>query len=414
MQGIRFLHSAKPPVLHCDIKSKNIFIDAKLRAKVADIVVNKRRARGKSYWMAPELLRGETPFTVESDAYSFGMTMYEVYARGDPYDGETDSKSVISSIADPKVNQRPSMPDSCPPQMRELMLDCLESNPKDRPSFKDLDSKLTSFDSEAVEPGWLRSIRFRNTGRDILSEIFPKHVAEALRKGKRVEPESHDMVTIFFSDIVGFTTIASQLEPIKIANLLDRLYLSFDELSRTHDVFKVETIGDAWMGVTNLVKDQSSDHVKRIAAFASDAIKAAAETTIDEEDPELGSVTIRVGFHSGPVVADVVGSRSPRYCLFGDTVNTASRLESTGVAGRIQCSQASANLLWQQDQHIRITSRGRLEVKGKGKMHTYWVNDDQSTSIDQANLHVDEHGIPIITESSLSEDSLLRKSLAEA
>jgi class 3 adenylate cyclase len=186
---------------------------------------------------------------------------------------------------------------------------------------------------------------------ELLYSVFPKHVADSLRNGQKVEPENHDLVTIFFSDIVGFTDISSTLDPLKISDMLDRLYHSFDALSDYHDVFKVETyvrklrrtfssllrhiaanisfrnsllyrIGDAYMAVTNLAKKQP-DHCKRISEFAIDAIRVANQTLIDEENPDLGFVHIRVGFHSGPVVSNVVGTRNPRYCLFGDTVNTA-------------------------------------------------------------------------------------------
>jgi len=158
-----------------------------------------------------------------------------------------------------------------------------------------------------------------------LFDIFPRHIAQALKDGRPVEPESHDSVTIIFSDIVGFTEISSSLEPRQVADLLGRLYTKLDALCGKFDVFKVETIGDA-LAVTNLVKDQSKDHAKRIAHFAIETVAAANETPIDPSDPSRGFVSIRVGFHTGAVVADVVGTRNPRYCLFGDCVNTASRM----------------------------------------------------------------------------------------
>jgi len=216
-----------------------------------------------------------------------------------------------------------------------------------------------------------------NRTDELLYSVFPKHIADSLRNGQKVAPENHDLVTIFFSDIVGFTDISAKLDPLKISDMLDRLYNSFDSLSDYHDVFKVETIGDAYMAVTNLTKEQP-DHCKRITEFAIDSIRVANQTLIDEDSPSMGFVNIRVGFHSGSVVSNVVGTRNPRYCLFGDTVNTASRMESNSEKNRIHCSETSAALLRQQCPRMRIFPRGSIDVKGKGEMKTFWIHTEGS------------------------------------
>ena len=248
------------------------------------------------------------------------------------------------------------------------LLDCHESSYMNR-------HRLTTSDSERDISIAMHMSRTDN----LLYSVFPMHIAEALREGRKVEPENHECVTIFFSDIVGFTDISSTLDPLKVSDMLDRLYNRFDKLSDKHDVFKVETIGDSYMAVTNLTKWQP-DHCKRIVNFAMDAVVAAAEVLIDEDDPSLGHVNIRVGFHSGPVVSNVVGSRNPRYCLFGDTVNTASRMESNSEANRIHCSEEAAKILQQWHPDVKLDLRGDINVKGKGRMKTYWVVNDRALS----------------------------------
>ena len=157
--------------------------------------------------------------------------------------------------------------------------------------------------------------------------------------------------------------------------MLDRLYLKFDEVTKKYDLFKVETVGDAYMCAGNLARNQE-DHVQRIAMFALGICKAASETLIDEENPSLGYTKLRVGFHCGPVVSNVVGSLNPRYGVFGDTVNVAARMETTSVEGKIQCSEACAKVLINQESmQLRITSRGATAIKGRGNMMTYWVSE---------------------------------------
>ena len=388
-QGIRFLHAADPQVIHGDLKAANILIDSKFRAKVADFGLSMKReagATGTPFWMAPELLRGEGENTAASDVYSFGIILYEIYARKDPYHGERLSV-VINGIKNKEVMKRPSVPSATPPMVATIMSECLLDDPQARPTFTEMDLRLKRLSAASVEPGdTTLSLRTQRNFKEkraesLLYDVFPPYIADALRDGRKVDQEHHECVTIFFSDIVGFTTISQMLTPEKVCNLLDRLYLRFDERSRKHDVFKIETIGDAYMAITNLVKDQTNNHVKILAEFSRDTIKAAQETQIDVDDISKGFVEIRVGFHSGSVISDVVGSRLPKFGVFGDTVNTASRMESNSLPGCIHCSESSAKLLKVQAPDMHIESRGKIMIKGKGEMDTYWVEKEKDSPV---------------------------------
>ncbi|XP_043926708.1 guanylate cyclase soluble subunit beta-2-like [Protopterus annectens] len=201
----------------------------------------------------------------------------------------------------------------------------------------------------------------------LLYAMLPKHVANQLKEGKQVEAGEFKECTVLFSDVVTFTDICSQCEPIQIVIMLNSMYLGFDRLTTVHDVYKVETIGDAYM-VVGGVPVPVSTHAMRVANFALGMIIAAKEVM----NPVTGTpIQIRVGLHTGPVLAGVVGEKMPRYCLFGDTVNTASRMESHGVPNKIHLSPSVYQAL--KGDTFLIAERGEIEVKGKGKMHTYFL-----------------------------------------
>ncbi len=386
-RGARFLHAADPKVIHGDLKAANVLVDGRFRAKITDFGLSAKKkstgASGTPYWMAPELLRKDSMNTAESDVFSFGIILYELYSRKDPYEGENPS-TVLDGIVNRRINKRPPVPSGCPTRIADIMKECLDDNPGKRPSFEEVDIRISRLDSENVEPREIRighktaQMRRRaSKEEDLIQQVFPKHVAEALIQGRKVEPDRVEMATLYFSDIVGFTLISSKISPDQVSDMLDRLYLKFDELSVKHDVFKIETIGDAYVGVCNLVKKQEADHAKRITEFAIDTLKAAAETPVLLDDPSMGTVHIRVGIHCGPIVARVVGSRNPRYCVFGDTVNTTARMESHSLPMKIHCSERFEQILKQQVPGIHLQRRGMTPIKGKGLMETFFVDDEK-------------------------------------
>ncbi|GLC68227.1 hypothetical protein PLESTF_000664100 [Pleodorina starrii] len=171
---------------------------------------------------------------------------------------------------------------------------------------------------------------------------------------------SHAEVTLLFADIKGFTPMCKEVEPRQVMSLLNSLYSRYDAMLDTYGVYKVETIGDCYFVAGGLIHEDED-------GMAAAMLSAASEVLM----PTSGSpVEIRIGLHTGPVVSGVVGTRMPRFCLFGDTVNTASRMESTGLPGAIHASEATFRKLAAVSR-AGWEATGGIEVKGKGLMQTY-------------------------------------------
>jgi adenylate cyclase len=205
---------------------------------------------------------------------------------------------------------------------------------------------------------------------NLLLNILPEPIVDRLKLEPNSIAETYTNVTVLFADLVGFTEIASELSALEVVELLNLIFSAFDRLTELHQLEKIKTIGDAYMVVAGLPTERE-DHAQAIADMALDM--QTALTQFNQQSQE--SFSIRIGIHSGPVVAGVIGIKKFIYDLWGDTVNIASRMESHSLPGRIQVSQTTYYLL-QDDYHFE--KRGPIAVKGKGEMNTYFLMGSKS------------------------------------
>lgn len=202
----------------------------------------------------------------------------------------------------------------------------------------------------------------------LLLNILPQPIAERLKRETQETStiaEDFAEVSVMFADIVGFTQLASSLDPIELVNLLNHIFSAFDRLCEQHSLEKIKTIGDAYMVVGGL-PTRRDDHAEAIAEMALDMQAAIT----DVRDQTGRGFNIRTGINTGPVVAGVIGLKKFSYDLWGDTVNIASRMESHGIAGQIQVTASTYERLRHK---YRFEERGVIPVKGKGEMRTYFL-----------------------------------------
>lgn len=199
----------------------------------------------------------------------------------------------------------------------------------------------------------------------LLVNILPEAVASRLKSSTQIIADRYDDASVLFADMAGFTAKASQTSPMQVVQLLDNVFTAFDQLIDEHRLEKIKTTGDGYMVVSG-VPVERADHAHALARFALEMLAVAASL----RDQHGDAVPIRIGIASGPLVAGVVGRRKFFYDVWGDVVNLASRMESTGVAGRIQVSKEVFELL---KEDFVLEPRGAAEVKGKGVIFTWFL-----------------------------------------
>ncbi|XP_058980104.1 speract receptor [Musca domestica] len=416
IRGVIYLHES-PIRFHGSLCTSNLLIDSRWVVKLSDFglfafkkgiednstdVVSMAAKCTKLLYRAPELLRqGPASLvmgTQKGDSYSFAIVLYEMHTRHGPF-GETGLTPMqcLQKVLQVQDNLYPYRPSLQPLEtsfdcVREILNECWAERPEDRPDFKTIRAKLRPlrkgmkpniFDNmmammekyannlEALVDERTDQLQEEKKKTDaLLLEMLPRPVAEQLKKGHKVDPESYEQVSIYFSDIVGFTSMSAESTPLQVVDFLNDLYTCFDSIIGHYDVYKVETIGDAYMVVSGLPIRNGDLHAAEIASMSLHLLDAVSEFKIRHRPHN--KLLLRIGIHTGPVCAGVVGLKMPRYCLFGDTVNTASRMESSGVPLKIHCSWQCKELLERLGGY-HYQERGMVSMKGKGDQRTYWL-----------------------------------------
>ncbi|XGW27224.1 hypothetical protein V3C99_007659 [Haemonchus contortus] len=403
-----------------------------------------RQAQKMSLWVAPEHL-AESPVgeSKPGDIYSFAIICSEVITRKPAWniaeraenvdeliyrikkggleplrpelalDGVDVSNTLLSLVRDcwnQSPANRPDIEFVCT-QIREMMKSWNKTNLMDH-VFAMLEDYTTTLELE-VEDRTKELAEQKQKADILLGRMLPRQVAERLKLGQSVEPESFDSVTVFFSDVVKFTQLSAKCTPFQVVNLLNELYSNFDAIIEEHDVYKVESIGDGYLCVSGLPVRNGHAHIKQIVDMSLAFMEYVRQYRFRPLPRER--VELRIGVNSGACVAGVVGLSMPRYCLFGDTVNTASRMESNGKPSHIHLSGSAHTLLVSTyPSQYETERRGEVIIKGKGVMETFWVlsrNDRHSPTVAQHSVQAEKddevHGIHTNTTSSVHENETL-------
>ncbi|XP_005754328.1 atrial natriuretic peptide receptor 1 [Pundamilia nyererei] len=430
-RGMSYLHQHK--ICHGRLNSLNCVLDDRWVCKITDYGLGTYRTgdgaeplstyqqRLLEVYLPPEFQDSNTEPTLAGDVFSYSIILLEIATRSDPVPAEESNlecswcpplPELISSKAD---NTCP-----CPADYVELIRRCRSHNPTHRPTFEQIKKFVHRINPIKTSPVDMMmnlmekyskhlEVLVAERTQDLMHEkqktdrllysMLPKQVADDLRQGKPSQAQSYVSATVFFSDIVGFTQLSSSSTPYQVVDFLNKLYTTFDDIIDNYDVYKVETIGDAYMVVSGVPQENGILHASEIASMALDLVGVCRTFRIPHK-PNT-QLQIRAGIHSGPVVAGVVGTKMPRYCLFGDTVNTASRMESTSVALKIQCSSSVFYLLEEIGGYM-LECRGTLQVKGKGDMVTYWL-EGKKTSLVSKDIIADPKTAKLITTETEEE-----------
>ncbi|VDK64490.1 unnamed protein product [Onchocerca ochengi] len=341
-----------------------------------------------------------------ADIYAFGIILYEIVFRrksvviGDNHCGaetlDEDTVNIFCESAEALIPPYPSIPGNIEvhPDLLGLMHKCWSAIIDQRPDatlarkitdatlkisgslvdqmIKNLEQYTNNLEKLVKE----RTIQLEKTqehAERLLLELLPKSVADELKISRRVDPKNYKSATVMYSDVVGFTSLCSESLPMEVVTLLSGVFQKFDMIISQHQCYKVETIGDAYMVTSGVPITSRHNHVRDIASVAIMMRDFLSEYEIPHRPGQ--KLHCRWGFNTGPVFAGVVGLNAPRYCVFGQTVTVAAKMENSGLPDKIQITLKSYQLLTARYPEFKCSPRrGGVRIDGIGTLLTYWLD----------------------------------------
>ncbi|XP_055339435.1 guanylate cyclase 32E-like isoform X3 [Paramacrobiotus metropolitanus] len=291
----------------------------------------------------------------EIDMFAMAMIFYEILSNKLPLDIANLSQETVQGVLD-KIKEKGNFQitdELVSDPIRHLLNVCL-SNPTtyDYPTIKTFGEAMKKVITRA-KPYMLQIVRH-------LEMHAQRSIVKRLRNKVSVQPEHFDQVTLLFSDLPAFSHIVMRCTPWETIELLNTIHSRFDEVMTHYDVYKVETINDCYIIASGLPIRNGALHAGIICSLALRFIQTAQLVTNPADSRR--QLQSRIGIHTGPIVAGVIGKKMPRYCLFGDTINTCSRMESHGEEGRIHLSEATSQLV-NEGQEFLLIARGGITIK---------------------------------------------------
>ncbi|KAI6175194.1 Guanylate cyclase [Aphelenchoides fujianensis] len=396
--GLQYLHKS-PVGYHGLLSSQNCLIDANWVLKLTNFgIVNfLNSAIEREQLKLMEIISFNSYFTTSpenlqdiaygrmfprgsrlGDIYSFGMIIFEVLFR--QVIEEVKRKGIKPDVTDALPEEKPLI---------DVMDQCWTRTPEQRPKLRVLNQVISStFESskgnlidQMIRMNFSyaqhlervvadRTAEFevqkQNNAR-LLRQLLPALIAEKLMAGESVEPRSYDAATVLFCQLVDFGRFLSQTAPHNVIRFLNDVFTRFDEVIGQHDAYKT------YMVASGVPQENENRHVFEISEIALQLRDVCAGYEVDHI-PDW-RVQVRIGYHCGPIAAGVVGVKAPRFCLFGDTVNFASRMQSNSPPNQIQLSEPTAMMLMTVPRY-KLVKRGIVRREDSGDVNTYWLNEN--------------------------------------